>query len=230
MSNETLVASLSADGYVEVAQGELRKKISIKDYASVINRLIDEEDQVSSESPIKYPSSIHSSIRTNQGYTLHLYYPETEKELQHTRVGTRKMYIPNVLISVDLQEIQGKPEEYSIGQVYWYCTDKSRTALPAEWPRGFSSQDHIWTLPFPNMFNSGSMCTGGNRLPSVIYRDWTVLDMLYNDVFIRSPFNNDLSINNVPDHNQPQEWFNFMHEYYNDEETDRFPYHMLSNF
>lgn len=230
MSNDFIDARISPEGFVEVSNGPLKKRISIKDYASVINSLVAEEDQNIAESTIRYPASIHSVSRTNQGYIVNLYYDEREAEVRHTAAGRHTIYMPNVMIRVELRDVQGKPGEFSLGSIRWFATDKTRIALPTDWPTSSNSRDHIWTLPLPNIFSDARMCTGGNRLPSVIYYDWTVLDMLYNDVLIGSPFNNDLSINCLEDSMRPDAWIRHLAEHYNDEETERFPYELLVNY
>ena len=231
MSKEQkIVATLSSEGYAEVSNGLFNKKVSLKDFASVINSLIAQEDQVIENSTVRYPSSIHSVTRTNTGHIANLYFPEAEAEVRHTSGGKKTIYMPNVMIRVELREIQGKVGEFSLGSINWYATDKSKTALSTEWPTGGSSRDHIWTLPFPNIFGSASMCTGGNRLPSVIYSDWTILDMLYYDVLIGSPFNNDLSVPSLSDSVGPRSWIDNLHDHWKDEESERFPYDLLVNY
>ena len=229
MSNE-VVATITEEGYVRVQNGALQKNISIKDYVSAISSLVAEEDQVLDQTTFRYPSSIHSVTKTNQGYTVNLYYPEREADVRHTNAGRHTIYMPNVMIRVELREIQGKINEFSLGNIRWYATDKDRVALPTDWPTGANSRDHIWTLPLPNIFRDARMCTGGNQLPSVIYQDWTVLDMLYNDVLIGSPFNNDLQINCLSDSMRPDAWIRHLGAQYQDEESERFPYDLLVNY
>lgn len=229
--SDTVTATISSDGFVEVENGRFKKRISIKDYASVISGLVADEDQSLTESTFRYPSSIHSVTRTNQGYIVNLYFDEREATVRHTSAGRHTIYMPNVMIRVTLREVQGKTGEFSIGAVHWYATDRTRISLPTEWPTGGNTRDHIWTLPLPNMFGDARMCTGGNRLPSVIYYDWTVLDMLYNDVLIGSPFNNDLSICSVEDRpGSPGQWIEHLGEHYLNEETEGFPYSELVNY
>ena len=229
-SDNTLTATISGDGYAEVSNGILNKKVSLKDFASVINSLISQEDQVITNSTTRYPSSVHSVIRTNQGYVVNLYFPEQEATVTHSGHTPQTIYMPNVMIRVELREIQGKQGEYSLGNINWYATDKNRTALTTDWPTSGNTRDHIWTLPFPNIFGNASMCTGGNRLPSVIYSDWTILDMLYYDVLIGSPFNNDLSVPSIKTSTIARSWINILHNHWKDEDTERFPYDLLTNY
>lgn len=229
MSND-VVATITADGFVRVQNGPFQKNISIKDYVTAISTLVAEEDQVLDQTTFRYPSSIHSVTKTNQGYTVNLYYPECVKTLRHTSAGRKTVYMPNVMIRVELREVQGKPNNFSLGNIRWYATDKERVALSTEWPTGGNTRDHIWTLPFPNVYGDARMCTGGNRLPSVIYQDWTVLDMLYNDVLCGSPFNNDLGVRSLEESMSPSQWFTFLGEHYEQEDTERFPYDKLVNY
>lgn len=226
----SITAEVSSEGYARISNGKIRKTITLKDYVRVLNSLLGEESASFERSTIRYPSSVHSVSTTARGYTVNLYYPETEKELNHTRAGKGMSYVPNIMIKVDLIRNDGKTDEYSLGAIRWYCTDKSRVSLGTEWPTGGSSTGHIWTLPFPNVYGDARMCTGGNRLPSVIYNDWTVLDMLYNDVLCGSQFNNDLGLNSVSDYNEGTDWFRYLFDYYKRDDTTRFPYEMLHNY
>lgn len=229
MSN-TIKAVVHSTGYVEVDNGRFTKKISIKDYSTVIQGLVAQEDQAIANSTTRYPSSIHSVTRTNQGFVINLYYDAREASISHTTSGSHMVYMPNVMIRVQLFDIQGKPGEYSLGDIHWFCTDKGRTSLPTHWPTGSNSRDHIWTLPLPNMFGSAQMCTGGNRLPSVVYSDWTILDMLYHDVLLRSPFNNDLTPMGWEEHRNAAQLVTYLGEQYLDENTEGFPYDELVNY
>ena len=231
MSNtETLKVEITSEGYAEVSNGLFRKKISIKDFSSVINSLVAQEDQVISNATFRYPSSLHSVTRTNQGYIANLYYTEREAEVRHTSAGKKMIYMPNVMIRVDLRNVAGKPGEFSLGSIHWFGTDKTPSSLTTDWPTGGNTRDHIWTLPLPNMFDDARMCTGGNRLPSVIYQDWTVLDMLYYDVLLNSPFNNDLSVRSLASSYSPTQWLNVLHDHWANEESERFPYDLLTNY
>ena len=231
MSSDLLNVSINPDGYVEVSNGLFNKKISIKDFASVVNTLVSQEDQVLSESTFRYPESVHSVTRTNQGYILNLYYKEREADVSHVSLtGPKTIYMPNVMIRVELNNVQGKPNNFSLGNIWWFATDKDRISLPLDWPTGGNTRDHIWTLPLPNMYDSAQMCTGGNQMPSVIYQDWTVLDMLYYDVLIKSSFNNDLDIRSVSSDPEPGTWIQELHDHWVDEESARFPYDRLVNY
>lgn len=230
MSNNVLQVTVSPEGWVGVSSGDITKKISIKDFSSVINSLVAQEDQTIANASIRYPSSVHSVTRTNTGHIVNLYYPECETEVRHTSAGAKMIYMPNVMIRVELRDIAGKPGSYSLGSLYWYATDKSRVALPVDWPTGGSTRDHIWTLPFPNIYGDSRMCTGGNRLPSVIYQDWTVLDMLYYDVLVGSPFNNDLNIPSLSNPVRPGAWIESLNAQWANEDTERFPYELLRNY
>lgn len=228
--SDSVTATVHSDGFVEVANGKFKKKISIKDYVSVLKILVAEEDQDLEGATFRYPSSIHSVTKTASGYIVNLYYDEREAEVRHTSAGKHTIYMPNVMIRVQLNEVQGKTGEFSLGSITWFATDRTRISLPTEWPSGSNSRDHIWTLPLPNIFSDAHMCTGGNRLPSVIYYDWSVLDMLYHDVLIGSPFNNDLSINCTSEHYHPGDWIRYLSDHYKDEESAGFPYSELVNY
>lgn len=229
MSKDLLEVSISPDGYAEVRNGAFTKKVSLKDFSSVINGLIDQEDQVISNSTIRYPSSVHSVTRTNNGYIVNLYFAEREAKVKHVNTGLLDIYMPNVMIRVELNNIVGKAGEFSLGNIRWYGTDKTASALSTDWPSGPSSLNHIWTLPLPNMFHDARMCTGGNRLPSVVYMDWTILDMLYYDVLLGSPFNNDLIVH-AASSSSGEVWLRKLNTQWNDEDSDRFPYELLTNY
>lgn len=224
-------ATVHSEGYVSISNGDFRKKITLGDYSRVIGTLVDETDQDLTGTTIRYPSSIHSSSKTNTGYVVNLYFPGKPATLRHSNGRSYSIMLPNVMIRVTLNEIKSKRGEFSLGDIKWFATDKPAISLDTAWPSGPNSSDHIWTLPLPNIYSNGSMCTGGNRLPSVIYLDWTILDTLYHDLLLGSPFNNDLSIHNTPSaYRRGSEWLAKLQEVYQDEEHGNFPYELLTNY
>lgn len=230
MSNFT--ATVTAEGFVTVQNEGFAKNISLGDYLTLLRSIADEQEEDNEVgSPIRYPSSIHSSSKTSTGYIVNLYYPEREAVLEHSCGGNYEVYMPNVMICIELREVNGRPGEFSLGNIYWLATDKEPNELPTTWPRGGNSSDHIWTLPLPNVWSDSRMCTGGNRLPSVIYYDWTMLDMLYNDVLLGSPFNNDLSVSGLrSDSSNGSTWLGVIEQWYKREDTTKFPYEKLVNY
>lgn len=222
-------ATIHSAGYVSVETGSISRNISIKDYLNLVNKAVSEGDHDVESISFKYPQSIHSVTNTASGYIVNLYYEETEAKMTHASAGSFDMYIPNVMVSVHLLKTSDS-RGFSIRHVYWFATDKSRQELGTQWPAGHSSLDHIWTLPFPNMYSDSHMCMGRNQVPSVIYYDWTVLDMLYRDVFLGSAFNNDLSVPSNTISSVGNVWMRHLGEHYKDEETSRFPYEQLVNY
>lgn len=228
MSN--IEAVINQQGYVTVKQGDMQKNISFKDFLNVLAQMDESIQSDSTVNFIKYPTSVHSVAKTQRGYLMTMYFPETEADLVAYDT-TYTTYIPNVIIQVELMRIQGQDGSFAIGTLRWYATDKTRGELRHDWQP--SSTNHIWTLPFPNMYSNASMCIGGNVLPSVIYSDWTVLDMLYTDVFLGSAFNNDLSIHSLNSSYSgidPDDWLSSLENYYNEEDTTRFPYERLRDY
>lgn len=234
MSKGSLKVEINPEGFVKVSNGLFNKNISIKDFSSVVSSMLSELNEDPSGVSFRYPSSIHSVTKVSGGYFVNLYYEGKEADIIHNSLrGPKTIYLPNVMIRVELRDIKGKPGSFSLGDIYWYATDKSRIALPTEWPKGGCSQNHIWTLPLPNIYSNAKMCTGGNRLPSVVYQDWTVLDMLYNDVLIKSAFNNDLNINGLARTSgttTPSEWVQELHAHWKNKDTSEFPYDKLINY
>ena len=214
-------ATLSLDGYAEIKDGPFIRRISIQDYLSVITILAGEKESVSEGLAFRYPSSIHSVKENLDGYTLVMYYSERVVELSHIS-GRFTVPMPNVLIKVPLIEVNGQKGVYAIGQVKWFATDLSPSEVPLSLPDTGSTRDHIWTLPMPNMYSSAEMCYGDNRLPSVIYTDWSTLTMMYEDVFLGSPFNNDLTIPNLD--YSGIEWLRHL------DGLEEFPYNELPNY
>lgn len=230
MSN-SINAKINNNGSVTVSNGITAKNISLKDYLGELRNLLDDQDEQDlTGKTFKFPSSIHSMSSNSSGYIINLYYPAREADLTHTTAGTRTVYMPNVMIKVNLRKVSGSEDSYSLGDIFWYATDRERVSLPSEWPSGECTQNHIWTLPLPNIFSGATMCTGHNVLPSVVYNDWTVLDMLYYDVLLGSPFNNDLSLRSVSGGHSPGGWITYLGDWHDREDTDSFPYHELINY
>lgn len=224
-------ARIHAEGYVSISnEAGANKNISIPDFLRKINQLEQENGNQAQEvgEAYTYPSSIHSVQRTTDGFIVSLYFNEREANIRHSYGESYLITVPNVMIRLELRKVNGE-ERYSIVDARFYATDKNRISLPTVFPSEPRSQEHIWALPFPNMYSGGNMCYGGNSMPSVIYRDWTVLDSVYQTLIIDASCNNDLNVPSVNDGpSDGDDWLQVLADHH--ERGDGFPYTRLYNY
>lgn len=226
MSNH-VQSTIHADGYVTIKMGDVSKNISVEDYIKCLASLNKNlGGAAGSSESYRLPKGIHSFSKVSDGYVVNLYYPSVPAVIDLENYGKRTIRMPNVMIRVPLQNIVSSPGSFCLGKIKWYATPKSSTELPIEWPEGPTYDQLIHALPMPNMYSSGQMCTGKNVLPSVIYSDWSVLDMLYHDVLLGSKFNSDLNVPGVNGITSPSTWIKKLESIYK-EDPEAFPYELL---
>lgn len=223
---------ISSDGYAEVPVGNdgRRKRISIKDFSKAISTLVSESDQNLTQDTLILPKSIYTLAKTAAGYIVTMFYKGETREMTHTSAGTHMIPLPNVIIRLNMDRIIGTHDNYSINNITWMATDKSRDELPEEIPHTPDAYSHFWALPMPNMYTSGVMCTGSNVLPRKVGNNWRVLEDLYENVLVRSKFNNDLSVPSLNQRESPSQWFDTLATLVKEDEDATFPYHLLTGF
>lgn len=181
----SLIISMDRKDIVTVkdATGSHLKTMSVTSFINLLKALNPEAvDSVGR--PISLPTSILTIAGSPALYSISMYFPEKEAVVRCS--GTNyNIVLPNIVLEIDLTE---GPGCWTITRTKWMMTDRSRVDYKPEYGK---------VLAMPNVYSSGSMCYGGNALPGRIYHDWTILDSLYHDVLLKSPFNNDLGVPGV---------------------------------
>lgn len=210
--------------HVEMNVNGLNKAISLLDF----KRLLDEQLKVDTKlEPMCLPFNTYMFARSAGTLQIGCYYPERKMDLTHTNryadEGKGKVYkgviFPNLVITHTLSADQGV---WKVTDSRYLVTDKKVTQLPEDqFVLDPKAGDRLWRVPFPNFYDEGRMCYGGNTMPNRFGNNLRGLDYYYT-VIPQSPFNNDLGIN-VPSYmDNISGWFEFL----TTQET--FPYDKLS--
>ena len=221
-------AHITGEGSVEIELPMgMKRNISISDYANIIQGLADRAvTDAETETFFKYPESMFSVSRNSNGHIINMYFEEREVTIKFAGMGKKKIIMPNVLVTVELHKTSDS-EAFYIKSVKWLASNLEKHLLPTNWTN-LHSKKGVWVLPMPNVYDTGSMCTGGNQLPSIMYTNFTILDTLYSDILVGSAFNSDLRIQSIKEFRTPKDWINVLAQELKDGNVS-FPYNLLTD-
>lgn len=182
--------------YVEAKVGNLKKAISLLDFKSIIDGLLNTEAKMSQ---ISLPYNCYTFGKSATEMNIGCYHPERIAEIQHLDYNSGKtnkytVPFPNTVVSYKLALREGF---WVVTDTRYFCTNKKVTQLPEDricWEKSY--RDGLWTMPFPNFYTEGRMCYGRNTMPSKYNSNLRGLDYYYQVIF-ESAFNNDLGIGSV---------------------------------
>lgn len=205
------------------------KNVSLQDFTNEISRVqAGQEQQQAPKLSFRLPNEA-VSVRYNQHeLEILMYFEEAKREI---RYGNRKYTIPfpATVIKVTLKS-NGKGG-WTVEGVKWLCTDYKEDEVPnlSNWEfinRNYNN--HLWTLPFPNQYGDGGMCTGANSYRSLYQYDLRGLNELFYTILVASPFNNDLwgygNRGVRMEGNGPGDWFNQLSR------LDKYPWHLMPGY
>jgi len=200
--------------YVEVELKGIKKAISMMDFKQMIDQQLQVE---SSLSMMALPYHTFLFAKSNTTLQLACYYPERKLDLKYgDRGAAAKTYkgcqMPNVVICHTLKHDNGHWTVEHHNTRYW-ATSKKVTELPEDrMVQAPNRREGIWCMPFPNFYEDGRMCYGGNTMPVRFAQNLRGLDYYY-QVISDSPFNSDLGLRNVNHDkyaNGISEWFKYL--------------------
>lgn len=185
--SEGLTIQIHPDGYARVVAGAVTKNVSLSDAAQLLRLAAENDREEATAQNIVMPSGVHGVKWHSDGSAdVVLYYPTRKVTVRHTNGRNYNVPLPNVILHIKLRK--QADGQWMIRDSRWKQTPEGRLSIDMD------RLDSYQALAMPNMYSDGRMCYGSNSLPGVIYRDWTILDMLYNDILCNSNFNNDLTV------------------------------------
>lgn len=206
--------------HVEVEMKGVMKAISFVDF----KQLLDSQLQLESKMEMMaLPYHCYMLSKSTSEIHLACYYPEQRLELKHLTRKFPKCLMPNVVITHKLKHDNGF---WLVKDSHFFCTDKKPTELPEgkmlDLTDSKGAANGIWLMPFPNFYNDGRMCYGGNTMPVKFGCNLRGLDYYYQVISI-SPFNNDLGLRVRKYAADIPGWFEFLAK------AETFPYDILGN-
>lgn len=227
----SIKAEVHSTGHVSVDMpNNSTKNIRLKDYIGVLNNILGEQDSPEEgSSAVSLPYNTHSIDVGPTKTVLCMYSKETTRTIRYSGwTKPQEIAAPNVLVRIELIPVNGETGKYALGNINWYTSDLPRESLPAEFPSRPDPSKRIWPLPLPNIYDSGTMCTGSNGLPSVLFNDWSILNSLIEDTLWGSIFNSDLAIRGLSRSSSVDSWLRILSS--KDTLDNGFPYDKLSGF
>lgn len=196
--------------HVELEVKGMKKSISLLDFKQTIDNQLQLESRMDT---MQLPFGTYLMAKSANAMQMSVYYPERKLDLKHMsgRDSKAKEYkgcaVPNVVIAFDLRF---ENKFWVVAQAKYFATNKKVTELPETPLTQQDARSGVWAMPFPNFYDHGGMCYGGNTMPTRHANNLRGLDYFY-DIISVSPFNNDLGLPGVPDYSGDIEgWFKYL--------------------
>jgi len=199
-----------------------KKQICYKDFITILN-----QGQAVPTAEIKgllLPSNVIFISHNDKEIRMNCYYSAADKPLLY---NSSKMEVktPNIIISHKLNK-NGK--DWVTNQTRFFATDLPVSKLPKTFIENCDYDQRIFLFPFPNMYEQGNMCYGGNSMPARYVDDnLRGLDYYYKFLW-ETPFNDDLGVRGVTGHSGSKDWLNKLAKCNKD--NTPFPYESLRGY
>lgn len=205
--------------------GGVEKAMSLSDFRSILDSTLGHVERSNLEG-VTLPSNVFYFARSATEIILSSYFPTRIAQIQYL---TKKMTIvvPNVIISHRLSKTGDKIWTRAEHPRY-FCTDLPVSRMPQKAIFGTDKQARIFLFPFSNTYAEGTMCYGGNSMPTRFEgNNLRSLDWYYMYLF-ESPFNDDLGIKATGNKFTPSSWYNLLSGAA--KESKPFPYEHLTGY
>lgn len=203
MSQHFLTAKIFSDKVVLTdAKGANEKQISPQDFVATLGKHIASEVS-GPKSTQRLPHGTIFVERTLNETFVAIYYQGGEHTYRLNIGGketTHKIIRPNIVLEAKLSN----GNSHGLLGYYFYCTPTEAEVMAHRYHKGFkqmtrnypdaSHRQGIHLVPFTNMYDNGTMCLGGNSVPSVYPPDDLSGLNRYFDILANSPGNSDLPI------------------------------------
>lgn len=205
-STALLTVHLTPDvAIVKDAKGINEKQISHEDLVAILSKHVSVGDSGPRQS-IRYPFGTIFVERTLNELFIAVYYPGGPHEYTlniQGKVTKHPILRPNIVLEARLTT----GDKHTLSGYCLYCTPHSPDVIASRYQRGMRRHSSTYpdpemsrglhVVPFTNVYDNGTMCLGGNSVPSVYNTDDLSGLNRYWDILCNSPGNSDLSIRGV---------------------------------
>lgn len=178
---------------IDLGQG-YTKLIEYQDFSAAISKLTgDRIASVKEKVSYSLPSNTFWFACSDTVLEVSCYYPGAIRNVNY--LGDVQLRVtPNIIISHNLQ-LSKSGCNHSVA--YFLATDLPLSRLNRKFYTKPVYSDRVFLLPFPNMYDNGTMCVGSNQLPKQFPKGDVRGLQAYFDMIFNSPFNNDLGVRGV---------------------------------
>lgn len=200
----------------------VKKCISLIDFYDALGKSLNVEDTIE---PFFLPANTFCFGKSTGSAMITCYYPSERHIIKYVRgYGSNpediNIIFPNVIITHKLNKADDK---WKVIETLFFATDKKVSQLPHQFYTKPDVANHIWVLPFTNIYEGGRACYGSNSMPMVHTNNLRGLHYYYQFLHT-APFNNDLGVRSLKENMHPADWFDLLFK------EDTFPYNKLIGF
>jgi hypothetical protein len=205
-------------------KSEISKLISYEDFSNIVGTILNHRNEDTMEG-FHLPNNCFFYAKSSSAMQLSCYYPECDAEVQYNS-AKYLIRVPNMIVSHNLVKHNQKIWKHNGAR--YFATDQKVGNLPKKFISQGSPSERVFGSPFPNTYQEGHMCVGGNSMP-LLFTDNNLrgLQWYYKFLF-ESPFNADLGIRGITGDPSIESWFKTLANVAKDKKA--FPYDKLRNY
>jgi hypothetical protein len=213
---------------MDLGQG-LTKLVEYEDFYNTFTEYMGKlaKKPVGKERQFLLPKDVFYLAFSEKELKICCYYPGDVKFVTYITERVKRV-TPNIILSFKLTPITGA-DNWQISSAKFFCTDLPLSQLRRTFHDVPNSSNRVYLLPFPNMYDGGGMCTGGNQLPREFLKAELRPLNAYYDMIFNSPFNNDLGVRGISNGMNPAEWMRLLASIAK-EPTPQFPYKHVQGY
>lgn len=172
----------------------LTKLISLDDFISTLSTVAKNKPLEADYESFSLPPNVFLFNVGSKSIELACYYPECVRDVNFMN-EVKKRITPNIIIYFKLKKEASKGKnDWAHESTIYTCTDLPLSDVPREFINKTKTSARIFLLPFSNMYEDGTMCTGQNHLPKNFKKnDLRSLNWHFEMIW-SSPFNYDLGL------------------------------------
>lgn len=205
-----------------------QKLIEYSDFDAEWTKFMGKKEVETKEVGLMLPSGVVWMSHSATKLKIMCYYPEGVKNINY-RGNSVPRVAPNVIISHTLDSTK---TGWKVTGSWYLATDLPLSQMSREFYTKSNHAKNIFILPFSNMYDNGTMCTGANQLPKSFDKGDIRGLHHYHEMVFNSPFNNDLGVKAVGTGSRycnAEDWFALLREIAL-KPNPKFPYEHLMGY
>jgi hypothetical protein len=187
----------------------MTKMVSYADFSQTVLSFLDKAQESKSTTLRILPSNVYLIEESIDRLNLCFYFPEKIQNVNYLGEILPRV-VPNIILNVSLTRgTGGKKLDFKYHSATYYATNLPLARLPRE--KITKSGPGISILPFTNVYDNATLCTGSNSLITDFLGNDLRGTIWYHDMLWASPFNNDIGViaikSNSDYRGHPASWY-----------------------
>lgn len=225
--------TLLKDAVIVHGENGVDKTTSLNDFVRSMNAAYSASNSSTEDVDFQMPQACRFFSIGRESLRVTNYYPSSVQTIKYSPRGgntqTFRIIVPNIILSFKLTKDKTNDKTWRLrsDHVMYLCTNLDYSRFRPKHFDGPDNNNHIYSVPFCNMYPNGKVCYGNSTDMPGEFRNnnLSALDYFYQFLFI-SPFNDDLSIPGVE--MSRSEWWRVLQNCANSNQP--FPYERLYGY